>query len=173
MSCVQLPSFCHVALWASCVDTFVISTATLLLAGHDTTAISITWLLWELAKHPEYQTKIREELVIARAEATARGDSDFSIADLEGLTMLQAALKVCTQRSHLSSKSDSGLMRSLSGLQEGMRLHPIVWTLVRAAGRDDVIPLAYPITSKSGEQISAIPVSKGQSIQLSICTYNR
>ena len=29
--------------------------ATLTLAGHETTASTITWLLWELAKHPEYQ----------------------------------------------------------------------------------------------------------------------
>lgn len=71
--------------------------ATLLLAGHDTTAISITWLLWELAKHPEYQVKIRKELSIARAEATARGDHDFSIPDLEVLPMFQAVLKVCTR----------------------------------------------------------------------------
>lgn len=54
-----------------------------------------------------------------------------------------------------------------------MRLHPIVWALMRGAGRDDVIPLAYPVTTKSGEQISAIPVSKGQNIQLSIAAYNR
>lgn len=80
----------------------------MLLAGHDTTAVSITWLLWELAKHPEYQIKIREELAAARVEATARGDSDFSIADLEGLTMLQAALKVCGQQFHLSSRTDDG-----------------------------------------------------------------
>lgn len=54
-----------------------------------------------------------------------------------------------------------------------MRLHPIVWGLIRTAGRDDVIPLAYPITTKFGEQISAIPVSKGQNINISICAYNR
>lgn len=69
-------------------------TATLLLAGHDTTAVSITWLLWELSKHPEYQAKIREEIAAARALASARGDSDLSVTDLEGLTMMQAVLKV-------------------------------------------------------------------------------
>lgn len=54
-----------------------------------------------------------------------------------------------------------------------MRLHPIVWTLNRVAGKDDVIPLAFPITTKTGGNISAIPVSKGQSIQIAIAAYNR
>ncbi|KAF8274825.1 cytochrome P450 [Lactarius quietus] len=67
---------------------------TLLLAGHDTSANTLTWFFWELAKHPE---------------------------------------------SH--------------GRFESMRLHPIVWQLSRSAARDDVIPLAFPITTKSGEQI--------------------
>ncbi|EIM87080.1 cytochrome P450 [Stereum hirsutum FP-91666 SS1] len=107
------------------------------------------------------QIQIREEIAVARAGATARGDSDLSIADLEGLTLLQAALKVSS--SHLRSRGDL----------EGLRLHPIAGALVRTAGGDDVIPLAYPITTKSGEQISAIPISKGQNIQLSIHAYNR
>ena len=35
---------------------------TFLFAGHDTTATSLTWLLYYLAKYPEHQTKIREEV---------------------------------------------------------------------------------------------------------------
>ena len=33
-----------------------------MLAGHDTTAFSISWILLCLAKHPEEQTKLRESL---------------------------------------------------------------------------------------------------------------
>lgn len=65
-----------------------------MLAGHDTTAFSVTWLLWELAKHPEYQAKVREELAAVRADVTARGDTEFSVADLDGLSMLIAVMKV-------------------------------------------------------------------------------
>jgi len=54
-----------------------------------------------------------------------------------------------------------------------MRLHPIVYWLVREAGRDDVIPLASPITTKSGERISSIPVMKGTTIDIAIDVYNR
>lgn len=57
--------------------------------------------------------------------------------------------------------------------QESLRLHPIVWQLSRAAARDDAIPLAFPITTKSGEQITVIPVSKGTHIDMSFCSYGR
>ena len=54
-----------------------------------------------------------------------------------------------------------------------MRLHTIVWMLSRSAARDDVIPLAFPITTKSGEQISAIPIRQGTHVDLSFCSYGR
>ena len=53
-----------------------------------------------------------------------------------------------------------------------MRLHPIVWLLIREAGQDDVIPLAQPIITTTGEQVSAIPVKKGQVVEVSIAAYN-
>lgn len=54
-----------------------------------------------------------------------------------------------------------------------MRLHPIFWLLARVATVDDVIPLAFPITTKSGEQISSIPIKKGTPIDISTAAYNR
>jgi len=123
--------------------------STLLLAGHDTTAASLTWWLWELAKNPEWQTRVREEIRAVRSKLNEHGETEFSIADLEGMSVMHATLK------------------------EAMRLHPIVWLLGREAGRDDVIPLAFPITTNSGAQVSAIPVKKGQIVDISIAAYNR
>ncbi|KAI0030594.1 cytochrome P450 [Vararia minispora EC-137] len=123
--------------------------STLVLAGHDTTASSLTWWLWELAKNSDWQTRVRDELKQARAKVEERGDDDFSIQDLDGMSLMHATLKGT------------------------MRLHPIVWTLGREAGQDDVIPLAFPIISKSGKQLSAIPVKKGQMIDIAIAPYNR
>ena len=34
---------------------------TFLLAGHETTGVSMSWTLYELAKNPEFQDKIRKE----------------------------------------------------------------------------------------------------------------
>ena len=73
------------------------SCRTLILAGTDTTALTASWVLWELAKDPAFQDQVREEIKAARAQVTARGDADFTIADLDSLTLLQAALKVCSQ----------------------------------------------------------------------------
>ena len=33
-----------------------------LFTGHDTTSSSISWILYALAKHPEYQEKVHEEI---------------------------------------------------------------------------------------------------------------
>ena len=54
-----------------------------------------------------------------------------------------------------------------------MRLDPIAWLNARTASRDDILPLAFPITTKSGEQITSIPIKKGTPIDISQAAYNR
>jgi cytochrome P450 len=65
--------------------------STLLLAGHETTGVSLTWFLWEIAKHPESQERIRGEIADFRRR---RGENPFSAVDLDNMTYTQAALKV-------------------------------------------------------------------------------
>jgi hypothetical protein len=139
----------------------------LLVAGHDTTASSLSWLLYELSKHPQDQRRIRDEIKTARASAEARGDDDLLPSDFNNMDFTNAVIKVCPP--HVSDIFFSSSFVS----QEGLRLHPIVPTLVREADADDVIPLSQPIETKSGKIINEIPVSKGQGITASICTYNR
>ncbi|KAI0652675.1 PAH-inducible cytochrome P450 monooxygenase PC-PAH 1 [Trametes meyenii] len=123
--------------------------ATFLLAGHETTANSTSWMLYELARHPGYQSKMREEVKAIRARVTERGDSDFSVSDLDSMTYVLAAMK------------------------EVLRLHPIVYSLVREAGRDDVLPLANPVTTTTGEVIDEVPIPKGTTCNIAIWAYNR
>jgi cytochrome P450 len=61
----------------------------------------------------------------------------------------------------------------MSALQESLRFHPVVLQLARVASQDDVIPLEWPQRTVSGEMVTAIPVSKGQAVTLSLCVYNR
>ncbi|KAF8509096.1 cytochrome P450 [Gautieria morchelliformis] len=122
---------------------------TLFLAGHETTASTTTWALYELSRHPDFQTKIREEIKATRAQASQRGDRELSVADLDSMPYLLALMK------------------------ETLRYHPIVSSMLRSAGRDDVIPLATPLKTRTGEIITSIPVSKGQHINISISGYNR
>ncbi|KAF8589221.1 cytochrome P450 [Ramaria rubella] len=122
---------------------------TLFLAGHETTASTIDWALYELSRHPEFQSKVREEIRTTRAQAAERGDTELTVADLDSMQYLLALMK------------------------ETLRYHPIVNGLTRVAGRDDIIPLATPHRTTSGDIITNIPVCKGQSIFLSIAAYNR
>jgi cytochrome P450 len=71
-----------------------------MLAGHDTTALSLTWWAWELAKNPEWQMRLRDEIKQTRAKVQERGDGDFSVQDLEGMSAMHATLKVCLASLH-------------------------------------------------------------------------
>ncbi|XP_022103237.1 phylloquinone omega-hydroxylase CYP4F11-like [Acanthaster planci] len=63
---------------------------TFLFAGHETTATSMTWLLYFLSKYPEHQTKIREEV----DEILADRDSDrISFEDLGRFDYMTIAIK--------------------------------------------------------------------------------
>lgn len=71
--------------------------AAFIVAGHETTASTTTWLFYELARHPEFQEKMRAEITAKRAVVSARGDSDFTMEDLESMIYLQAVLKVLSK----------------------------------------------------------------------------
>ena len=109
----------------------------------------MTWLLWELAKHPEYQAQMRAEIKAVRARVTERGDADFSVSDLDSMSYCIAAMK------------------------EVLRLHPIVYQLERVAGRDDVLPLSQPLTTADGTVVNEIEVPKGTTLFIEIWAYNR
>ena len=65
-----------------------------ILAGHETTANTLAWLLFELAKLPDFQELMRVEIHERRAEVSSRGDVEFTMEDLESMPYLQAAIKV-------------------------------------------------------------------------------
>ncbi|EIW62974.1 PAH-inducible cytochrome P450 monooxygenase PC-PAH 4 [Trametes versicolor FP-101664 SS1] len=66
---------------------------TLTLAGHETTATTLTFLLYELARNPEYQNRMREEVQQTRARVIARGDTNFTMEDLDSMTLCMNAIK--------------------------------------------------------------------------------
>ncbi|KAH9955262.1 hypothetical protein BC827DRAFT_885833 [Russula dissimulans] len=71
----------------------------------------------------------------------------------------------------LRSASDERLQQSALGQiernirqwtsTESLRLHPMFRIHKREANEDDVTLLAFPITTKSGEQITPIPIKRG------------
>jgi cytochrome P450 len=75
----------------SCVPQLSIEYRTFLSAGHDTSAKTLVWYFYAIAKHPEAQARIREEIALIRARATGE---EFTVADLNSMTYTLATLKV-------------------------------------------------------------------------------
>ncbi|KAH0828958.1 cytochrome P450 [Lanmaoa asiatica] len=121
----------------------------ILIAGHETTSYSLSWILLELARHPKMQSRLRTEIRETEAAIRARGDTQFTMADFNGMPYTTAMIK------------------------EGLRYHPVIPHVLRIAGGDDILPLSRPITTESGEVISEIVIPKGTRIVASIAAYNR
>ena len=68
------------------------------LGGHETTANTLSWMLWELAKHPQIQEELRQEIAGKRKSTTESGAYELTLEDLESLPVLQAVIKVLRRR---------------------------------------------------------------------------
>ncbi|KAJ6615465.1 cytochrome P450 [Mycena sp. CBHHK59/15] len=115
----------------------------LLLAGYETTSISLTWALIELAKQTDKQTKLREELLQFGASDPTWDQLSSSLPYLDAVVL------------------------------EILRLHPPVGETTREAMVDDIVPLSEPITTASGESVNSIAVTKGTIVTVSIRCMNR
>ncbi|KAF8557928.1 cytochrome P450 [Imleria badia] len=122
---------------------------TLLIAGHETTATSISFILLELARSPQVQSRLRDEIRKTEAAVYARGDSQLEVQDVDAMSYLNAVIK------------------------EGLRLHPAGPHAFRVPLQDEILPLSKPILTESGEMISEVLLPKGTEIVISIAAYNR
>ncbi|XP_053692133.1 probable cytochrome P450 4d14 [Sabethes cyaneus] len=68
------------------VDTFMF-------AGHDTTASAITFLLYTLAKHPDVQQKVYEEIIAVLGDSSSSGETPLNISTLNDLKYLDLVIK--------------------------------------------------------------------------------
>ncbi|KAJ7083852.1 cytochrome P450 [Mycena epipterygia] len=118
-------------------------------AGHETTANTMGWSLFELTQHPDVQKKLRAEILATEKAIHARGDSEFTHADFEAMPYTVAVMK------------------------ETYRFHPVLYHNHREAARDEVLPLSKPLVSKSGKIITELPIPKNMSLCVSAATYNR
>ncbi|KAJ7440146.1 cytochrome P450 [Mycena latifolia] len=116
----------------------------LLLAGYETTSISLTWALIELSRNPDIQTKLRDEL-----------------------------LKACRDRDPTWEEINSNLPFLDACTCEILRLHPPLPESTRMATEDDVLPLSAPIETATGAVADQIFVSKGTVVTLPIECINR
>ncbi|KAH8827827.1 cytochrome P450 [Flagelloscypha sp. PMI_526] len=122
---------------------------TLIMAGHETIANTISWALYELSIHPHIQTCLRKEIHAAEARLHSHHQSHFTSADFEKMPLTQAVIK------------------------EVLRFHPVVYHAHRKASQDEVLPLSRPIITTSGDVLYELPVPKGTKIVTSFAAYNR
>lgn len=99
-------------------------------AGHETTSSTLAYTLWSLARNPDMQQKLRDEVSIA-SDITY---DDF--ADPEHLPYLDAVCK------------------------EALRLFPPSARNEKVAVADDVIPLRHPVRSVDGALLMRYPLRR-------------
>ncbi|KIO34085.1 hypothetical protein M407DRAFT_16998 [Tulasnella calospora MUT 4182] len=118
--------------------------STMLVAGHETTSTSLSWLLYDLA-HPKYQSiqsKLREELLSVETDRP-------SMEEINALPYLDAVVR------------------------ETLRKNSVLDTTARIATKDDVIPLAKPFVDRRGVERKEIRIKRGEQIALNITAVNR
>ncbi|KAL1783542.1 cytochrome P450 4F6 isoform X1 [Sigmodon hispidus] len=86
---------------------------TFMFGGHDTTASGLSWILYNLARHPEYQERCRQEV---RELLRDRKPEEIEWDDLAQLPFLTMCIK------------------------ESLRLHPPVTMISRCCTQDVVLP---------------------------------
>ncbi|KAF9256569.1 cytochrome P450 [Marasmius fiardii PR-910] len=118
----------------------------LLLAGYETTSISLTWALVELSKAPAKQDILRKELLGTKGGQDAQWD-DLMASDK--YPYLDAVV------------------------HEVLRLHPPLAETTRVATEDDVLPLTAPIITKDGREVSTLTIAKGTTVSAPISCMNR
>ncbi|KAG6809824.1 hypothetical protein H0H92_014607 [Tricholoma furcatifolium] len=121
----------------------------IIIAGHETTASTLSWMLLEISRQPNIQKKLRSEIREMRKTLQSRGQATYTDTDLDSMPYLNAVLK------------------------ETLRCYPVAVNTFRQADRNDVLPLSKPITTLDGRVITELPIPKGLNIIASINGYNR
>ncbi|KAF7331131.1 Cytochrome P450 [Mycena sanguinolenta] len=134
---------------------------TAVVAGQGGTATTLVWALYELAKNPDFQHKLRVEISEAGPP-----DGELSYADLERMPLLNALVKM-----NVVFLVSEGFIQSSP--QEVLRFHAGLPVSERVATKDTVLQLSQPITSTTGEQLSSVAIKKGQFIFSALWSYNR
>lgn len=101
---------------------------TFLIAGHDTTANTLAWTLYELARHPAIQAKVLQEIANA-------GITSDALPTVEQISSLKYLGKV---------------------LKETLRMHPPLRGIGKYCKKDCVVPGGYRIKSGTNLTVSII-----------------
>ncbi|THU92957.1 cytochrome P450 [Dendrothele bispora CBS 962.96] len=120
--------------------------STLIFAAMDTTSTAMSHIIELLSTHPDIQSKLRQEIIVARREI---GGRDLSYDELMSLPYLDA---VC---------------------RETLRLFPPVPRVTRTTRQSTVLPLSSPVTLLDGSSVTELVVPKNSTVILPIMNANQ
>jgi cytochrome P450 len=121
-------------------------------AGHETTATLLSWIIFALTQRPDIQRALRAECRGSPLPLTPHGNAPLSaeaLAAVDRLPLLDAVVR------------------------ETLRLHAPVPSTVRAATRADTLPLSAPFTDREGKERTSVPMRKGEVVVVPVRLVNR
>ncbi|KAH9850160.1 cytochrome-450 hydroxylase [Lenzites betulinus] len=129
---------------------------TFLFAGSDTSSLTVTWLIYLLAKYPEVQERLSAEL---RAIAPT--------VPLESLTEDEMA-------SLYNAIAELPFLENV--VKETLRLIPPVHSSIRVATQDDIVPTSTPVKLRGAdgkvEEVNSFVMPKGACVHVPIEAFN-
>lgn len=120
-------------------DDLIDQMMTFLGAGHETTSTALQWAAYALCKHPEVQTRLREEVRSSLPSISSDHPEPLSASTLDGLPYLSA---VCN---------------------EVLRFYPSVPSTVRIAGRDTTL-VNTPIPKGTLFNVAATVINRNKEL---------
>eukprot|EP00250_Pteridium_aquilinum_P024509 c29186_g1_i1 orf=171-1754(+) len=134
-----------------------------IIAGRDTTALTLSWLFSMLCKHPQVVQNILEEAKAVLADQAIKATTGTGEPTNESLGFNMAEFHTCdaTQFAQLLTYQALNRMSYLhASITEALRLYPAVPLESKIAVADDIFPDGTRI--KAGNFVSYVPYSMGR-----------
>ncbi|KAL1937797.1 hypothetical protein VTO73DRAFT_12816 [Trametes versicolor] len=129
---------------------------TFLFAGSDTSSLTVTWLIYLLAKYPEVQERLRTELRFVAPTVPLESLTQDEIASVYALVAELPYLE--------------------NVVKETLRLIPPVHSSIRVATQDDVVPTSVPVPLRGPkgkvEMVDSFVMPKGACVHVPIEAFN-
>ena len=150
------------------VSSYLVCRPLSLLIITETTATTMSFAFWELAKQPHIQSILRKEVREFYRAALDSGEESIPVGEYEKMEYTQNFMKVCCRVGFHSEENSSEEQH-----EGNLPVYNLVPLQARQAGKDVAVPLSEPIRGKDGRQMAEIPLKRGTRVLLSVTQYNR
>ena len=140
---------------------------TLLAAGMETSAATMSWLLLELSKHTHVQIRLRQEIAAMQSKLLSRQQQACTLEELDQMEYLDAVI--------VSNGSPLLVIADLfvAMLQrEVLRYRSAATMTTRVSFNEQTLPLSEPIRGRNGKSMSSVVIPAGTEIIISIDQWN-